>query len=70
MPTVVVVPLTCHHCGEGIEIECSYSTGFSDGPNVHVFQCPHCRRWNHEQLPGDIESVRWLATRNWPGAVV
>lgn len=53
---LVVVPIECHHCKNGIEIEYQVVLGFSCG-SFYQIVCPHCGRSNHQDLPGEILAV-------------
>ena len=53
---IVVVPIDCSKCKQGIEIECQHVAGFGY-LNFYRVDCPHCGAVNHRQLPGDIVNV-------------
>lgn len=53
---IVVVPLSCVHCGQPMEIDCLSPPGFGHLA-FYAVDCPSCEHLSHPQLPGDIVDI-------------
>ncbi len=52
----VVIPITCGHCGQAIDVDCVHTSGFSV-LKFYTLDCPACDKNTLHQLPGDILDV-------------
>jgi hypothetical protein len=52
------VTTACAHCHRDILLVCEGLSGYPGYLTYHDYECPHCRKLNHERTPGAIVEVR------------